>query len=55
MAYKNELKIWTGKKFPRDFWNYHVNPVTGFSTSVSGNKDDKEVRKYYKETQSTQL
>ena len=55
MAYKNELKIWTGKDFPRDFWNYKVNPITGFSTTESGDLEEIEVKKYYKQTQKAGL
>ena len=34
---------------PKDFWNYHVNPITGFVTYKENdlrNKEDKEILKY---------
>jgi len=52
---RQALKFWTSKGFPRDFWNYHVNVITGFSTAEAGIDDKAEVRKYYKETQNTSL
>tara|TARA_R110002012_G_scaffold308675_3_gene515063 strand:+ start:398 stop:565 length:168 start_codon:yes stop_codon:yes gene_type:complete len=55
MAYKNQLKIWNGKEFPRDFWNYYVNPITGFSTTEKGIEEPKEIYKYYKESQKGEL
>jgi len=55
MAYKNQLKIWLGGEFPRDFWNYKVNPITGFSVTESGNLEEVESKKYYKETQKSRL
>ena len=37
MALKNFTQ---GMEFPRDFWNYHVNPITGFNTFDTGLTDD---------------
>ena len=46
-----QLKTLQGKKFPRDFWNYNVNPITGFSESR--NEDTVELTKrYYKQESS---
>jgi len=52
---KQVLKTWSGKGFPRDFWNYNVNAITGFSTTEASIDDKAESKKYYKETQNTAL
>ena len=38
-----------GSKFPRDFWNYSVNPITGFST-IDRFKNENELLKQYEMT-----
>tara|TARA_R110000796_G_scaffold40572_1_gene100401 strand:+ start:2052 stop:2225 length:174 start_codon:yes stop_codon:yes gene_type:complete len=51
-----ELKtLKEGEDFPGDFWNYKINPITGYrvelSTRHSNNKGDE--RKYSLKPQST--
>ncbi len=46
------LKTHTSKEFPRDFWNYHVNPITGFSTLETSPDEEKECKKYFKTSQN---
>tara|TARA_R110000737_G_scaffold341659_1_gene365744 strand:+ start:525 stop:698 length:174 start_codon:yes stop_codon:yes gene_type:complete len=31
-------------KMPRDFWNYDVNPITGYKTNLELNADEKNKR-----------
>ena len=47
------LKTWTGKGFPRDFWNYSINPITGFSTRERQDMTEKDEAKYYTTAVST--
>ena len=48
------LKFRTSKEFPIDFWNYHVNPITGFNTYELSNSD-KDKKKYGIESQDLGL
>ena len=32
------------EKMPRDFWNYDVNPITGYKTNLDLNADEKSKR-----------
>ena len=32
------------EKMPRDFWNYDVNPITGYKTNLDLNADEKNKR-----------
>ena len=53
MAYKNELKYISREDIkknglPRDFWNYHVHPITGFITYKENAEKDKEDKEYLK-------
>ena len=37
------------KTFPKDFWNYRVNPITGWHDEARrNNQDDKVAKKYAK-------
>ena len=51
---RDRLKSHKGKEFPRDFWNYYTNPITGFSTSEKVDIEKEEL-KYYKQTQKAEL
>ena len=33
-----------GEEMPRDFWNYDVNPITGYKTNLDLNADEKNKR-----------
>ena len=36
-----------GEKFPDDFWNYNVNPITGYYIEPNRNEiNDRVARKY---------
>lgn len=38
-----------GQEMPRDFWNYDVNPITGYKTNRELNfseKDERDGKKY---------
>jgi len=38
-----------GEEMPRDFWNYDVNPITGYKTNRELNfseKDERDGKKY---------
>ena len=48
------LKFRTSKEFLRDYWNYHVNPITGFNTYELSNSD-KDKKKYGIESQDLGL
>lgn len=51
------LKAFKGGELPRDFWNYKVNPHTGFGLSddrirekdINGKQLMNGVKKYYKQ------
>ena len=42
------LKSFTGGTLPRDFWNYKLNPVSGFSTAEREDNTQDDSKKYYK-------
>jgi hypothetical protein len=49
MAVRDELKkIKEGQEFPRDFWNYSVNPITGFYFSILQEAVERKKKKYLK-------
>ena len=35
--------------FPRDFWNYDVNPITGYSLTDKEWREEDDIRKYLKQ------
>lgn len=39
-------KFTQGMEFPRDFWNYYVNPITGFSTLHSQPNEEELLKQY---------
>jgi len=41
-----------GEPFPKDFWNYNVNPITGFYIARQENQTEQAERKYNKTPQS---
>ena len=43
MALKNFTQ---GMKFPRDFWNYAVNPITGFSIYGKVQNEGEDLKQY---------
>lgn len=44
---KQELKIHIGKEFPKQFWNYRICPITGFTTHEKSVDETRDKRKYY--------
>tara|TARA_R110002051_G_scaffold319466_1_gene403569 strand:- start:28 stop:192 length:165 start_codon:yes stop_codon:yes gene_type:complete len=46
---KTELKIYKDKGFPKQFWNYKICPITGYSLHENSKDEKKESKKYYTE------
>jgi len=46
---KTVLKIHSGKGFPKQFWNYKICPITGYSLHENSKDEKQESSKYYKE------
>jgi len=45
------LKTWSGKGFPKKFWEYNLNPITGYSESNREECVKKELGKYYQKVE----
>lgn len=39
-------KLKEGEKFPKDFWNYNINPILGYEYKPEGRDYKKEKIKY---------
>lgn len=39
-------KFTQGMEFPRDFWNYNVNPISGFSTTERNQNEEQDLKQY---------
>tara|TARA_R110000782_G_scaffold70814_2_gene142231 strand:+ start:513 stop:665 length:153 start_codon:yes stop_codon:yes gene_type:complete len=45
-------KLKEGADFPKDFWNYNINPILGYYLKPHRNKQNKEtIKKYAKPPQ----
>jgi len=41
-------KLNEAEEFPRDFWNYSVNPITGFLYTIRSDEARRSKSKYFK-------
>ena len=44
-------KLKDGDPFPKDFWNYLINPIVGYYVEKEDKRSIRQQKKYYKLTQ----